>query len=132
MRVLVVDDNPTVRTTARILLEDAGLTVFEADGGVAALRAVRGEDPDIVLCDVFMPDIDGLEVIRALRRDFPNAKVIAMSGGAFGGALDLLPAARRLGASGVLQKPFTQQMVLEEIERVLPSPTVADRCLPGM
>ncbi|MGE3910827.1 MAG: response regulator, partial [Chloroflexota bacterium] len=56
-----------------------------------------------------------------LRSDFPDAKIIAMSGGAFGGVLDLLPVAQKLGASAILHKPFTQKTMLQTIERALQS-----------
>jgi CheY-like chemotaxis protein len=118
-RVIVLDDDPSVRTMTRILLEEAGLDVVEAADGTAAIRAFRDLGADLVLCDLFMPGLDGLEVIRTLRREFPSVKVIAMSGGGFGGTLDLLSVARHLGAAEILHKPFTQQSVLAAIERTV-------------
>src|SRR4051812_826903 len=103
----------------RILLEEVGLEVIEAPDGGAAIRAFRDEGADLVLCDLFMPGLDGLEVIRALRREFPDAKIIAMSGGGFGGTVHLLSVAQHLGAAEILHKPFTQQTVLAVIERTL-------------
>src|SRR4051794_27775787 len=103
----------------RILLEEVGLEVIEATDGTAAIRAFRDPGADLVLCDLFMPGLDGLELIRTLRREFPSVKVIAMSGGAFGGTLDLLSVARHLGAAEILHKPFTQQTVLAAIERTV-------------
>jgi CheY-like chemotaxis protein len=123
-RVLVVDDDADVRTVARVMLENAGIVVVEADGGTAGIRAFRDAGADLVLCDLFMPGLDGLEVIRALCREFPDMKVIAMSAGGFGGTVDLLAVARHLGAAGVLHKPFTQEALVEAVERVL-------RPLPG-
>ena len=119
MRVLVVDDNAMVRATVRVLLETAGMEVVEADSGRAAVRAYQEAAPvDLVICDLFMPDVDGLEVLRQLRRLAPRVKVIAMSGGAAGGSVDLLPVARKLGAAAMLYKPFTQKTVLETIRQV--------------
>jgi DNA-binding response OmpR family regulator len=66
-----------------------------------------------------MPGLDGLEVIRALRRESPNVSVIAMSGGAFGGAMDLLSVARRLGAMEILRKPFTRRELLDAVGPLL-------------
>lgn len=117
--VLVVDDDARVRRVARILLEEAGLDVVEAADGAAALRAFRDGSIDLMLCDLFMPGVDGLEVLRALRREFPGAKVIAMSGGGFGGTVDLLTVARHLGATEILSKPFVQKTLLEAVERTL-------------
>ena len=66
-----------------------------------------------------MPEQEGLETIQALRRDFPDAKIIAMSGGAWGGTLDFLPIAENLGAQHVLHKPFVPKKLLEMIKEVL-------------
>ena len=119
--MIVVDDDPSIRTMTRILLEEAGFDVVEVADGAAAIRAFRDMGADLVLCDLFMPGLDGLEVIRALRREFPNATIIAMSGGGFGGRVDLLSVAQQLGAAEILHKPFTQQTVLAAIERTLRS-----------
>jgi CheY-like chemotaxis protein len=104
------------------MLENAGLGVQEAADGTAALRACHQRQADVVLCDLFMPQTDGLETIVALRREFPDIKVIAMSGGGFNGVVDLLPVASHLGASGILHKPFNQATVLTVIERALQEP----------
>jgi CheY-like chemotaxis protein len=117
--VIVVDDDPRLRTMTRILLEEAGHEVVEVADGAAAIGTLRDRGADLVLCDLFMPGFDGLEVIRTLRREFPGVKVIAMSGGGFGGTMDLLAVARHLGAAEILHKPFTQKTVLEAIERTL-------------
>lgn len=121
-RVLVVDDDPGTRMVAKILLEEAGIEVIEAANGAAALRAARDPDVDAILCDLFMPDVDGFEVIGALRRERPGLRVVAMSGGGFGGTVNLLFAARQLGAVAVLDKPFTQKQLLEAIDLALQPP----------
>jgi CheY-like chemotaxis protein len=128
-RVLVVDDDVHARTVVRAILENAGMEVVEATDGAAGLLAFRDSGADLVLCDLFMPDVDGLEMIRALRGEFPGVKVIAMSAGGFHGTVDLLAVARRLGAAEVLPKPFTSSALVEAVERVLQSP--ADDSTPG-
>ena len=122
-RVIIVDDDSLVRITARVLLEEAGFDVVETSDGTFALRLLQSSTADVVLCDLFMPGIDGLEVIREVRRQFPDVKVIAMSGGGFDGTMDLLSVARLLGASEVVRKPFTQRTLLSEIERTLRPPS---------
>ena len=121
-RVLVVDDDLHARTVARAILEHAGIEVVEAADGAAGLRAYRNLGADLVLCDLFMPDVDGLELLRELRREFPDVKVIAMSAGGFHGKVDLLAVARQLGAAEVLPKPFPVGALLEAVERVLGRP----------
>lgn len=82
-------------------------------------RTFALREADAVLCDLFMPGTDGLEPIQELRREFPNACVIALSGVGRNGVLDLLPVARHLGAAKVLTKPFDQAAALAAIRRVL-------------
>jgi CheY-like chemotaxis protein len=122
MHILVIDDDPRTRAAVRLMLEDAGAEVREAADGAAALPAYRQRPADVVLCDLFMPHADGLEAIVTLRRDYPDVKVIAMSGGGFNGIVDLLPVACHLGASGILHKPFDQTTLLSAIERALQEP----------
>jgi CheY-like chemotaxis protein len=119
MLVLVIDDDVAVRAVLRDLLEMAGFEVVEASDGAEGIRTFRRQRADLIFCDVFMPERDGLETITELRRDFPGVKVIAMSGGGFGGSLDLLPVARALGAAAVLHKPFGRAAVLAAVERAL-------------
>ena len=121
-RVLVVDDDLHARTVARAILEYAGIEVVEAVDGAAGLRAYRELGADLVLCDLFMPDVDGLELLRELRRESPDVKVIAMSAGGFHGKVDLLAVARQLGAAEILPKPFPAGGLVAAVERVLGRP----------
>lgn len=119
MRVLLVDDDDMVRNSLGLLLEDAGFCVAQASDGQEAIGAYRRAPADVVLCDLFMPGHDGLEVIRDLRREFPGVRILAMSGGGCGGAMDVLPIARCLGAADVLAKPFDRKTLLARIHGVL-------------
>jgi CheY-like chemotaxis protein len=121
-RILIADDNAEVREAIRVMLEEAGLEVVEAKDGKEALGELRSRRVDLVLCDVFMPDVDGLEVIRTLRKEFPQLKVVAMSGGGSKGLSDVLPIAMRLGAAEVLYKPFDQSRLLKSILQLLGGP----------
>jgi CheY-like chemotaxis protein len=118
-RVLVVDDDVHARMVTRAILEHAGIEVVEAADGAAGLRAYRDASPDLVVCDLFMPEVDGLELIRQLRRESPGVKVIAISAGGFDGTVDLLAVARRLGATAVLPKPFSPQALVQAVEQAL-------------
>jgi DNA-binding NarL/FixJ family response regulator len=78
--VLVVDDHPSFRKTARVLLESEGFEVVgEAADGASAIEAVRSLRPDVVLLDVYLPDIDGFEVVAALNRNGPRPKIVLTS-----------------------------------------------------
>jgi CheY-like chemotaxis protein len=118
-RILVTDDDEPLQQAACDILVEAGYEVAVAGSGAELIRAYRAQSADLVLCDLFMPGKDGLEIIRELRREFPEAKVIAMSGGGYQGALNVLQMARHLGAAEVLAKPFNRTQLLAVIERVL-------------
>ena len=119
MRILVADDEPAVVGAVRPVLEAAGFEVSEAADGLAVLRACRTESVDLVLCDVFMPNQDGLETIAQLRSQNPAVKIVAMSGGGSAWTSGLLATATQLGASAVLHKPFTRKQLLEVVRQVL-------------
>jgi len=106
-RVLVVDDNPDMRESTRILLERLGYQVETAPDGAAALRAQRARAVQVVLTDIFMAGIEGMETIASFKRDWPGVRVVAMSGGGSLAKKDYLEAAIQVGADATLQKPFT-------------------------
>src|SRR5262245_28681591 len=126
-QILVVDDDPFIRALLRSLLGKEGHDVREARDGHEALRAVAAARPDLVLCDLFMPGLGGLQTIRELARAAPGLPVVVMSSGAAESRLDALPAAARLGAAGALDKPFSGKALLAVVKRVLAAPAVSDR-----
>ena len=117
--VLVVDDHADVRISIRRTLEEAGHRVLDAADGELALRLLETTPIDVVITDLFMPGQDGIVLLRQIRKDFPAVKVIAISGGGFGGKLDLLKDAVLLGASSALRKPFTQDQLLGALDAAL-------------
>lgn len=121
-RILVVDDDARVRTTARALLEAAGYQVVEAESGDAALVASSSEGFEVVLTDIFMADTDGIELIHALHRESPDLPIVAMGGGGYNDAKDVLVVARLLGAAAIMQKPFTQRKLVGAIRRAIAPP----------
>jgi CheY-like chemotaxis protein len=121
-RILVVDDDDVFRHAIRLVLEAAGYDVVDAADGAAGLRQYREQGADLVLVDVFMPDMDGLQVIRALRIAIPRPKVVAMSGGGRIGYLDVLKTAGAVGAARTLRKPFESRELLAAIGEVLGAP----------
>jgi two-component system response regulator (stage 0 sporulation protein F) len=119
--ILIIDDEPLVRAVLRRILERHGYAVREAPDGRAGLTLWRHAPGDLVLTDLFMPGTDGIEVIVQLTRDWPQAKIIAMTGGAGTGDYmsTVVPAALELGARHLLMKPFTIQTLLSAISSVL-------------
>jgi CheY-like chemotaxis protein len=83
-KVLVVDDEPLIRTTMSMVLAEIGYQVRTADNGFSALREIRQEMPDILLSDLNMPDMSGFELLSVVGRRFPAVHKIAMSGAYLG------------------------------------------------
>jgi DNA-binding response OmpR family regulator len=120
--ILLIDDDDLFRNLLRINLEEAGHTVIEAPNGQKGLALYRAAPADLVLTDLVMPEKDGIGIIIELRKEFPAAKIIAMSGGGRGSAADYLKSARLLGAVGTLPKPFTHEALLAAIKAALELP----------
>lgn len=120
-RILVIDDEDGVRAIVREMLERAGYEVLDAPEGGKGLELLRERPVDLVITDLFMPEKEGIATIRELRRNFPNVKIIAMSGGGRTRNLDILSDAKRLGAARTLTKPFDPQEMLVTVEEVLAS-----------
>ena len=117
-KVLAVDDDEAVLTLLLKVLSDAGYEVSTAQDGAEALRIAQTQSFDLLLTDLVMPDQDGIEVIRNIRKQQPNLRIIAISG-AFGGTM--LPAAKLLGAHATLPKPCSPSHLLATLRKVLQS-----------
>ncbi len=117
--ILIIDDEDPIREILRRLLKRAGHTVYEAADGKTALRMFAGNPTDLVIADIFMPEMDGIEFLIRLREAFPEARVIAVSGGGFIGKEEVLRDAAQLGAVGMLKKPFSVEECLEVVQRAL-------------
>ena len=115
--VLVVDDEEEIRTVLREVLEWAGHQVTEARTGAEGLQRYREAPVDVVITDILMPELSGLELIKALRESFPTAKIVAISGS----GAQMLDMATQLGAHRVLAKPFKLQELLNTVYEVAES-----------
>jgi two-component system, chemotaxis family, chemotaxis protein CheY len=118
--ILVVDDENQIRRLVRETLEQAGYRVTEASDGKEALQQYRLAPADLVILDILMPNQDGLETTIALRREFPDVKVIVITGGSdMIGILNFLDVAKMLGAHSTLQKPFEMKTLLDTVHAEL-------------
>ncbi len=116
---MIIDDEPAVRKTLRTSLERAGYQVAEAGDGRTGLRFHAAAPADVIITDIFMPDFDGIETIRELRRVAPRVKVIVMSGGDSTGTLNMLDDAKLLGADRAFHKPVRPEELLGAVREML-------------
>jgi len=114
--ILVADDDPLVQHTCKHCLEAAGYEVALADSGAEAVRAVADGDVSVVLLDVFMPEMDGLETLLSLKKKSPSTSVVVMTGGGARGRMDFLDVAKKFGADDVIRKPFTAECLISTIQ----------------
>jgi len=117
--VLLIDDDPNVRHVLFHMLELLKLQVIEAGNGIAGLSLFRQHRPRVVITDIIMPEMDGIEVLREIRSLDPDAQIIAMSGGGRGKYADPLALARELGAAETLRKPVNILQLHAAVTRIL-------------
>lgn len=123
-KILVVDDDPDIRTLLRLVLMSSGFRVVLAEDGDQALRRVAEDLPDLVLCDILMPNLDGYETLAALRSDpaSRNLPVLIISAR---GEAHAVKRALDAGANGYFVKPFETRDLVAEIRRLLSARTPA-------
>jgi CheY-like chemotaxis protein len=114
LKILVVDDEPDIRSLVAMILEGAGHTIIEAADGMQGLDLLASEDPDVVLLDLRMPVIDGWEFMRRVReQNLGNARMIGVSAHA---SPDSIREAKEAGCDGYVSKPFTMDALLAAVE----------------
>jgi len=118
-RILVIDDDVQVRGAVRRILERAGHTVEDVGNGDAGLQAHRERPADLIITDIFMPERDGIETVRQLRRESPQVKIIVISGGDRTQTMDLRKDAELLGAARSLRKPFELSELVQAVGELL-------------
>ena len=116
-RILVIDDEDDYRDTLCELLERSGYEVIAARNGRAGLKALREYGADVVITDIVMPDMEGIEVIMALRASHPDVPIIAMSGSL--DKLFYLQIVHYLGAVEALPKPIAYDDLIAAVRRAL-------------
>jgi two-component system nitrogen regulation response regulator NtrX len=115
-KILIVDDEESIRMSLAGILEDESFTVSLADDGIAALEKVRKEMPDLVLLDIWMPRMDGLETLQTLKEMNPSLFVIMMSGH---GTIETAVKSTKMGAFDFIEKPLSLEKLLVIIKNAL-------------
>ncbi|MGJ5813183.1 response regulator [Paludibaculum fermentans] len=116
-KILVIDDSPSVLEAIQAMLQAHGFEVLIHSRSATAFQRLQEEAVDLIVTDIYMPDADGLEVIRARRSVCPGVPIVAMSG--MSGPRDMLKVARLMGACQTLRKPFTKEQLLAAIDAAL-------------
>ena len=115
----MIDDDPDVRGSLCKMLTRAGYEVVAAGDGKAGVELQHRQPADLIITDIFMPGLDGLQTIRQLKKEGSEVKIIAVSGGDRTGTMDLKEHARLMGAITVLGKPFEMRDVLAAVKAAL-------------
>ena len=122
-RITVIDDDPEMRSFVEQILWSGGHDVITADEGKVGLAFSRTAPVDLLITDLVMPGMHGVETIRRFRKEFTGVPIIAMSGNS--NLANILDTAIRLGAVKTLQKPFQAEELLTLVKALLPAPPAA-------
>lgn len=122
MHILVIDDDNDVRQLICRMISSEGYEALEASNGKEGMKIIRNEPKiELVITDLIMPEQEGLETIKELKRDYPHIKIMAISGGGKIDAQDYLPIAKGMGADLALSKPFVRQDFMNAIKKLMGS-----------
>lgn len=117
-KVLLVDDDEMIRYALRSAFEIAGIDVVEKPSGSFVKKLEMLDDIDVVVADIFMPDVEGIELITTMNRVAPHIPVIAMSGGGRLNSRDYLRTASDLGAAAVFPKPLNEVQLVDKVREL--------------
>ena len=116
MKILIVDDEKEIRAILRMWCEEEGYTVYEAENGREGVRIQKERAADMMICDLIMPEQEGIETISLFRQEFPHVGIIAISGGGKIGPDSYLEVARQLGAWKAFRKPIDISVLMEAVQ----------------
>ena len=119
--ILIVDDDDAMRETLAEALVRAGYRVLQCADGSGVPQVLDKDRADLMITDLFMEETDGLAIIMKIRKEFPEMKIIAISGGGQVTDNNYLPIAAKLGAHRTMQKPLNGALLLKAIRELLPS-----------
>ena len=114
-RILIVDDEKNIVSSLKGILADEGYDVSVADDGLDALDIIQSDPPDLLLLDIWLPGMDGIEVLKTVKTYHPNIEVLIMSGH---GTIDTAVKATKLGAYDFIEKPFSMDLLTQSVQSV--------------
>ena len=118
-RILIIDDEPQIRSMLKLMLEREDYEVVEAPDGVEGIKVYRQNPADLIITDLIMPNKDGIGMIIDLKKEFPDVNIIAMSGGGLNKPDGYLKGAKKLGAACTLTKPIDREEMLRAVKDIL-------------
>jgi CheY-like chemotaxis protein len=130
-RILVIDDDPTIQYVAGRVLAEADYSVAAASDGNEGLSLYQQQASDVVVVDLIMAGMEGIETIRRLRKLDPDVRILAISGGGRSGTPDFLRFAAQFGALDTLAKPFLPAELVGKVDALMPA-KVPERAPVGM
>ncbi len=114
--ILIVDDEPTIQQSLSGILSDEGFETLIASNGYEALQIIQAESPDLVLLDIWMPGIDGIETLKEIKKENPHIQVIIITGH---GTIETAVKATKLGAFDLIEKPLSFDKIIVSISNAL-------------
>ncbi len=118
-RILIIDDDVQILDMLRQTLELKGYEVVDAANGKKGIRLYRENPADLIITDIIMPEQEGIEIIMELKQDFPDVKIIAISGGGRIGPEGYLSIAKQLGARYTFSKPVKRKELLSAVRELI-------------
>ena len=118
-KILIIDDDKLVLVTLRTMLEREGYEVVTVPDGKEGVKCYRENPADLIITDLIMPQKEGIETITELRQDFPDVKIIAISGGGRINPETYLGIAEKLGAQYTFSKPVVRKKLLKAVRNLL-------------
>ena len=115
-RILIVDDETNIVSSLKEILTDEGYDVSVAEDGLDALDMIQSDPPDLLLLDIWLPGMDGIEVLKTIKTYHPDIEVLIMSGH---GTIDTAVKATKLGAFDFIEKPFSMDHLTQSVQNVL-------------
>lgn len=119
MKILIIDDDQQMRELLQQTMKWAGFEVMSAENGRQGQQYFEAQPTDLIITDLIMPEQEGLETISAVKKKYPDVKIIAISGGGRIGPEAYLPAAMELGADRVFAKPFDIKELVKTVQELL-------------
>lgn len=117
--ILIIDDDPTVQMLFHQFLSGEGYEITQAADGIEGMQCLEENLPDLIITDIMMPKMDGLEILQAIRKQYSEIPVIAISGGMRCAPINFLPHAKVFGACQVFEKPVPLDVLLSTVKSLL-------------